>query len=204
MRCNTRVFTRVLVAAVFGVLLSVVAAHAQEAEPSAGARLSMLPLERRVLPIGDDGQEMEVVVYKPHTYDPDQSYPLLVVLDADPLLGLLKTINFLWVEEGKATAAILVGLPFGNTPSAIWKNRSYYLLPRAVGVIDYYDAQIPLNNGGGAPELARFLQQELLPYLLMKTSIPTTTDTSAARSCSPSYGSSASSTTASPWSSSTS
>ena len=76
-----------------------------------------------------------------------------------------------WAEEGKATAAILVGLPFGNTPSAIWKNRSYYLLPRAVGVIDYYDAQIPLNNGGGAPELARFLQQELLPYLLKQYSV---------------------------------
>ena len=86
-------------------------------------------------------------------------------------MGLLKTINFLWVEEGKAVAVILVGLPFGNTPSAIWKNRSYYLLPRAVGVIDYYDAQIPLNNGGGAPELARFLQQELLPYLLKQYSV---------------------------------
>ena len=61
MSCITRVSTRVLAAAAFSVLLSVVTAHAQEVEPSAGTRLSMLPLERRALPIGDDGQEMEVV-----------------------------------------------------------------------------------------------------------------------------------------------
>jgi predicted alpha/beta superfamily hydrolase len=128
-------------------------------------------MERLVLPIGRSGQEMEVVVYKPHTYDPAQSYPLLVVADADPLLGLLKTINFLWVEEGKAEPVILVGLPFGSTPNEIWTNRSYYLLPKSVGVIDYYDGQVPLENGGGAPELASFLHEELLPRLLERYSV---------------------------------
>lgn len=131
----------------------------------------MIPMERLVLPIGKRGQQMEVVVYTPHTYDPAQSYPLLVVPDADPLLGLLKTINFLWVGEGKAQPVILVGLPFGSTPGEIWANRSYYLLPESVGVIDYYDAQLPLNNGGGAPELASFLQDELLPRILKRYSV---------------------------------
>ncbi len=111
----------------------------------------MVPMDRIVLPIGGRGQEMEVAVYTPHTYDPAKSYPLLVVLDADPLLGLLKTLNFLWVEEGKAVPVILVGLPFGATPDAIWANRSYYLLPNSVGVIDYYEARVPVNNGGGRP-----------------------------------------------------
>lgn len=170
MKCTDRVSASLLVAAALGVFLTI-EARAQEAELPDRDRLSMLPMERLVLPIGDDGQEMEVAVYKPHTYDPERSYPLLVVLDADPLLGILKTINFLWVEEGKAAAPILVGLPFGSTPGAIWKNRSYYLLPRAVGMIDYYDTQIPLNTGGGAPELAHFLNEELMPNLLKNFSV---------------------------------
>ncbi len=101
-----------------------------------GELLTMLLPERIALPIGDEAQRLEVSVYKPHNYDPTESYPLLVVLDADPLLGLLKTLNFLWVEEGKAVPVILVGLPFGASADRIWANRSHYLLPKAVGVID--------------------------------------------------------------------
>lgn len=144
--------------------------HAQE--PAASDQpLTMLPMERIELPIGNGSQEMEVVVCTPHTYDPAQTYPLLVVLDADPLLGLLKTVSFLWAEEGKAVPVILVGLPFGATPGAIWTNRSYYLLPDSVGVIAYYDAQVPVNNGGGAPELARFLHEEVLPAVFDRYSV---------------------------------
>ena len=153
------------------VLLLFSTANAEEPGSLNGGRLTTLPIERLVLPLGKSGQEMEVVVYAPHTYDPAQSYPLLVVLDADPLLGLLKTINFLWVEEGKVEPVILVGLPFGSSAGEIWTNRSYYLLPRSVGVIDYYDAQIPLNNGGGASELDGFLQEELLPRVLKQYSV---------------------------------
>lgn len=157
--------------AALALLLLFVSANAQETGSPSGERLTMLPMERLVLPIGTSGQEMEAVVYTPHTYNPARSYPLVVVPDADPLMGLLKTINFLWAEDGKAEPVILVGLPFGNTPDAIWTNRSYYLLPKSVGVIDYYDAQVPLNNGGGAPELARFLHQELLPRVLEQYSV---------------------------------
>ncbi len=153
------------------VLLSSVFASAQEPGSPSTERLAMLPMERQVHPIGKSGQEMEVVVYTPHTYDPAQSYPLLVVPDADPLIGLLKTVNFLWTEDGKAEPVILVGLPFGRTPDAIWKNRSYYLLPDAVGVIEYYDAQIPLNTGGGARELADFLHRKVLPSVLEQYNI---------------------------------
>lgn len=155
------------------LLLTSLHVHAQE--PTApSAPLSMLPMERLELPLGESGQAMEVVVYTPHTYDPAQSYPLLVVPDADPLLGLLKTINFLWSEEGKAEPVILVGLPFGATPGAIWVNRSYYLLPDSVGVIDYYNSQVPVNSGGGAPELARFLHDEVLPVVLNRYSVDRT------------------------------
>lgn len=166
----TRLSGGLLVAALSVPLLFALA-NAQETESRNGGRLTMLPMERLVLPIGKSDQEMEVVVYTPHTYDPALSYPLLIVPDADPLLGLLKTINFLWVEEGRAEPVILVGLPFGSTPGEIWTNRSYYLLPKPVGVIDYYDAQVPLNNGGGATELAGFLQEELLPRVLKQYSV---------------------------------
>lgn len=153
------------------VLLSFVYANAQVPGSVSGERMTMLAMGRQVLPIGKSGQEIEVVVYTPHNYSPEQSYPMLVVLDADPLMGLLKTINFLWIEDGKAEPVILVGLPFGSTPDAIWKNRSYYLLPDFVDIIDYYDAQIPLNNGGGAGELARFLHEKLLPHMLEQYSV---------------------------------
>ena len=157
----------------FGVVLLLLplSAHAQGTKPSVEERLTMLPMERLILPIENSSQEMEVVIYATHTYNPEQSYPLLVVPDADPLLGLLKTINFLWTEEGITEPVILVGLPFGATPDAIWRNRSYYLLPDSVGVIDYYDARIPLNNGGGASELARFLHEEVLPAVLSRYSV---------------------------------
>ncbi len=162
---------RTLGASLATLLLLVSAANAQETGISSGERLTMLPMESLVLPIGKTGQEMEVVVYTPHTYDPAKSYPLLVVPDADPLMGLLKTINFLWIEDGKAEPVILVGLPFGSTPDAIWMNRTYYFLPDSVGVIDYYGAQVPLNTGGGAPELARFLHEEVLPHVLEEYSV---------------------------------
>ncbi len=146
-------------------------AGAQAPAPATAERLSVLPADRIVLPIGNKGQEIELVVSTPHTYDPSQKYPVLVVLDADPLLGLLKTVGFLWSEEGKARPVILVGLPFGANPSAIWKNRSYYLLPKPVGVIEYYDAQVPLNSGGGAIELAGFLHEKVVPTVMKKYSV---------------------------------
>ena len=145
-------------------------AGAQEPAPAAAERLSVLPADRIVLPIGNKGQEIELVVSTPHTYDPSQTYPVLVVLDADPLLGLLKTVGFLWSEEGKAAPPILVGVPFGADPGAIWKNRTHYLLPKAVGVIEYYDAQVPLNSGGGAVELADFLEDGVVPAVLERYS----------------------------------
>ncbi|MDJ0700056.1 MAG: alpha/beta hydrolase-fold protein [Woeseiaceae bacterium] len=110
-------------------------------------------------------------VYAPHTYDPKESYPLLVVLDADPLLGLLKTLNFLWVEEGKSVPVILVGIPFGASANAIWTNRSHYLLPRPVEAVNYYGNVVTLNSGGGASELARFIHDELLPTVLDRYSV---------------------------------
>ena len=133
--------------------------------------LTMLMPERIVLPIGDKGQKLEVSVFAPHNYKPEETYPLLVVLDADPLLGLLKTINFLWTEEGKAASVILVGLPFGASPGAIWANRTYYLLPRQVGVIDYYGNALPLHTGGGAHDLAHFIHDEVLPSVSAKYSV---------------------------------
>jgi len=133
--------------------------------------LTMLLPERLALPIGDEAQRLEVSVYKPHNYDPTESYPLLVVLDADPLLGLLKTLNFLWAEEGKAVPVILVGLPFGASAETIWVNRSHYLLPNPVGVIDYYGNAVPLNSGGGASDLAKFIQDEVLPKVLERYSV---------------------------------
>jgi len=136
-----------------------------------GELLTMLVPERIALPIGDEAQRLEVSVYKPHNYDPTESYPLLVVLDADPLLGLLKTLNFLWAEDGKAVPVILVGLPFGASAETIWVNRSHYLLPNPVGVIDYYGNAVPLNSGGGAPDLAKFIQDEVLPKVLASYSV---------------------------------
>lgn len=133
--------------------------------------LTMLQPERIAFPIGDEGRMLEVSVYAPHNYDPTVSYPLLVVLDADPLLGLLKTLNFLWVEEGKAVPVILVGLPFGASAGTIWANRSYYLLPNPVGVVDYYGNEIPVNSGGGASDLARLIQDEVLPGVVEKYSV---------------------------------
>lgn len=145
------------------LLLLSCSAGAQTTAPAAAERLSALPADHLVLPVGKKGQEIEVVVSTPHTYDPSESYPVLVVLDADPLLGLLKTLRFLWSEEGKAAPVILVGVPFGADPGAIWTNRTYYLLPNPVGTIQYYDAQVPLNSGGGAVELADFLKDSVIP-----------------------------------------
>ena len=136
-----------------------------------GELLTMLLPERIALPIGDDTQRVEVSIFAPHNYDPTESYPLLIVLDADPLLGLLKTLNFLWVEERKAAPVILVGLPFGASAATIWANRSHYLLPRPVGVVDYYGNAVPLNSGGGAPDLARFIHDEVLPNVLKRYSV---------------------------------
>ena len=51
---------------------------------------------------------------------------------------------------------------------------SYYLLPDSVGTIEYYDAQIPLNNGGGVSELAEFLQERVLPAVLKQYSVDRT------------------------------
>lgn len=144
---------------------------AQDIAPASAERLSALPADRMVLPIGNKGKEIELVVSTPHTYDLSQTYPVLVVLDADPLLGLLKTVDFLWSEEGKSAPVILVGVPFGSDAGTIWKNRTYYLLPNSVGVIEYYDAQVPLNSGGGANELAAFLQDKVVPAVLEKYSV---------------------------------
>ena len=146
-------------------------AGAQEAASATAERLLVLSTDRIVLPIGNQGQEIELVVSAPHTYDPSRTYPVLVVLDADPLLGLLKTVNFLWSEEGKAAPVILVGVPFGADPGAIWKNRTYYLLPKSVEVIEYYDTQVPLNSGGGAIELAKFLKDRVVPAVLDRYSV---------------------------------
>jgi len=131
---------------------------------------TLLP-DRIALPIGDQGKMLEAVVYSPHNYDPTESYPLLVVLDADPLLGLIKTLNFLWVEEGKAAPVILVGLPFGASAGTIWSNRSYFLLPNPVGVVDYYGNEVPVNSGGGAKDLAKLIQDEVLPDVLERYSV---------------------------------
>ena len=114
---------------------------------------------------------MEASVFVPHNYDPEKSYPVLVVLDADPLLGLIKSLNFLWVEEGKSNPVILVGLPFGSSAAEIWANRSYYLLPNHVGIVDYYGNEIPLNNGGGASHLAKLIHDEVLPHVFEKYSV---------------------------------
>lgn len=133
--------------------------------------LTMLKPERIALPIGDGAQRLEVSVFLPHIYDPAESYPVLVVLDADPLLGVLKTINFLWVEERKSAPVILVGVPFGSSAAEIWANRSYYLLPNRVGVVDYYGSEIPLNNGGGASHFAKFIQDEVLPLVFENYSV---------------------------------
>ncbi len=136
-----------------------------------GELLTTILPDRIALPIGDGGKMLEAVVYVPHNYDPTESYPLLVVLDADPLLGLLKTLNFLWVEERKTSPVILVGLPFGGSASTIWVNRSYYLLPSPVGVVNYYGNAVPVNSGGGAPDLARFIHDEVLPNVLERYSV---------------------------------
>ena len=66
---------------------------------------------------------------------------------------------------------ILVGLPFGSSAAEIWTNRSYYLLPNRVGVVDYYGNEIPVNNGGGAPHLARLIRDGLLPPLFEEYSV---------------------------------
>ncbi len=136
-----------------------------------GEVLTRILPERIALSIGDGTQRLEVSVYVPHIYDPKESYPLLVVLDADPLLGLLKTLNFLWVEERKSVPVILVGLPFGASANAIWANRSHYLLPRPVEAVEYYGTVVPLNSGGGASDLARFIQDEVLPTVTNKYSV---------------------------------
>ena len=94
----------------------------QNVSEESGLLTTLLP-DHIALPIGDGGKMMQAVVYVPHNYDPKTSYPLLVVLDADPLLGLIKTLNFLWVEEGKAGPVILVGLPFGASAGTIWVKR---------------------------------------------------------------------------------
>lgn len=136
-----------------------------------GELMTMLLPDRIALPIGDQGQRLEVSVYVPHNYTPGDSYPVLVVLDADPLLGLLKTLNFLWIEERKTAPVILVGLPFGSSAGSIWANRSHYLLPLQVGVVDYYGSEMPLNSGGGAADLASFIQGKVLPRVLEKYSV---------------------------------
>ena len=134
------------------------------------AVLTSLPVERLRLPLGD-GRMMDVAVYVPHSYDPSAAYPVLLIPDADPLMGLLQSVSFLWAEEGTAQGAILVGLPFGSNAGAIWTNRSYYLLPDSVGVVDYYGSQLPLNTGGGAAELAQFLEDEVLPAVQERYSV---------------------------------
>ena len=142
--------------------------------PEVGAEQGVvtgLPIDRLRLPLGDAGLLMEVAVSLPHNYDPSQAYPVLVIPDADPLMGLLQTVSFLWTEEGTAQEAILVGLPFGDSAGAIWANRSYYLLPDSVGVVEYYGAQLPLNTGGGATELALFLAEEVLPAVEARYSV---------------------------------
>ncbi len=136
-----------------------------------GELLTMLAPERFALPIGGGTQKLEISVFLPHNYDPQEFYPVLVVLDADPLLGLLKTINFLWAEEGKSAPVILVGVPFGSSAAEIWVNRTYYLLPNRVGTVDYYGNEIPLNNGGGASHLATLIQDEVLPHVFEKYSV---------------------------------
>ena len=150
---------------------SAIAQDADQQSAGQGELLTMLAPERIALPIGGGAQKLEISVFLPHTYDPVVSYPVLVVLDADPLLGLLKTINFLWVEEGKSAPVILVGLPFGSSAAEIWVNRSYYLLPNRVGTVDYYGNEIPLNNGGGATHLAELIQDEVLPHVFERYSV---------------------------------
>ncbi len=108
---------------------------------------------------------IEEVVYKPHMYNPSQKYPILLVPDADPMLGIIKTMNFLWTEEQYTIPIILVGIPFGKTPGSIWVNRSYYFLPDSVGTINYYGNSVPLNNGGGAQEFVQFLNKQVLPTI---------------------------------------
>jgi predicted alpha/beta superfamily hydrolase len=143
----------------------------EQTESVSGQQLDMLPMARIPLPIGSHGQTMQMVVYLPHVYDAAHSYPLLVVPDADPLLGILKTIDFLWVEAGKSEPVILAGLPWGSTADAAWTNRSYYFLPDRVGLVEYYDQQLPVNNGGGAPELAAFLERQVLPAVFERYNV---------------------------------
>ncbi|MCH7680473.1 hypothetical protein IID10_14090 [candidate division KSB1 bacterium] len=125
--------------------------------------LSMMPPDHFELPIGN--QKIELVIYKPHKYDPSQKYPILIIPDADPMLGIIKTLNFLWSEEQYAIPTILVGIPFGQTPGSIWVNRCYYFLPDSVGIINYYGNSFPVKNGGGAQEFAQFLDNQVLPTL---------------------------------------
>ena len=153
------------------ILAAILAVPAVAQDPPSRDVLTSLPIHRLVLPLGDAGRQMEVAVYLPHTYDPGVAYPVLVVPDADPLMGLLQTINFLWQEDQRAGPAILVKLPFGGTPDEIWVNRSYYLLPDSVGTVEYYGASLPLFNGGGAPELARFLREQVLPAVRDRYSV---------------------------------
>lgn len=162
-----------------GLLVLIVSAPplVGQATPRVGATedvLTSLPIDRIRLPLGRSGQMMELAVYLPHNYDPSEIYPLLVIPDADPLMGLLQSVSFLWAEEGTAYGAILVGLPFGDNAGAIWTNRSYYLLPDSVGVVEYYDIQLPLHNGGGAAELARFLKDQVLPTVQERYSVDPT------------------------------
>ncbi|MBD3648348.1 MAG: hypothetical protein HUJ31_13050 [Pseudomonadales bacterium] len=159
---------RLLRTLLFLPLFSVGIATGQEADSP--APMTAIPPDRLLLPISENRQ-MEVVVSLPHRYDPDEKYPVLIVTDADPLLGLLKTLNFLWTEDGKTEPVILVGLPFGANADEIWTNRSWYLLPNPIGVVDYYDIKLPVNNGGGAPELARFIHDTVLPEISRRYSI---------------------------------
>lgn len=154
-------------------LLASIAAVSGQAPPGAAVDqvLSGLPIERVRLPLGDSGLMMDVAIYVPHTYDSSEIYPVLVIPDADPLMGLLQSVSFLWAEEGSAQSAILVGLPFGDDGGKIWTNRTFYLLPDSVGVVEYYGVQLPLNSGGGAADLALFLHDQVLPAVRDRYSV---------------------------------
>jgi len=134
-------------------LLGLAPCAAEDAPPRVGIRGSELRrLDSTIL-----GERLEIDVALPRGYEKEtSSYPVVYVLDAETNFGATSYIARRLTKNGDIPPVLVVGVAYDTTYEDFYVKRARDLTPVAT-------SRFP--GSGGAGHFARFLEEELFPFV---------------------------------------
>ncbi len=145
--------------------LSQVNKRLEELDYLAGhSQVSLANTELKKVESAINGQTYTIKVHLPRTYNEgNQRYPVLYVTDAETNFGGVSYIVQRLIKDELIPPLIVVGIAYNTSYDGFYELRSRDLTPTKVRSLR--PGGRPASETGGSPKFARFLEEELFPFV---------------------------------------